>query len=484
MARWAFAIEDLSPERALRWSQLVLSCMLALGIGFILLSTWLSTELLFLVTGALLGGFVLAMLARDEVVLLSAILAGFIAAARHEEGFQIEEILYGLIYLSYLTYWFVSRLFFYRDDILRTKVDWALFLFLAYVTCSLVLTPILDGDMAAALSEWLSISMLAFYFPIKEICIRQRHRIPQKPILLSLSFVGVFIAIRNVLDYRRGLGEADYLWQIASGRVVLNEHVLMLAGVGTLAFMIHSATKRHFVLFGTLFTIFGTGVLIGQSRAVWVSFALGMAVIFLFVEQRKRIQIVIAGTVGLAFVLLMSFLYFDNFFNVMFAGFADRLFSLRTAIVEDISLINRFVEIEAAWEHIKRNPIVGYGFGVPIRYYSLVYEATRVNSFIHNGFVGVLYRHGLIGFGLLYFYFFGSIWLAFRTVRMRPIIKMDYVIALAAVACLVAESLAGTTENPFATSDKTFIIAAITGLAAATYESVRRENLAPFDRRT
>ena len=104
------------------------------GIGFrpsllIMLGAWLSTLLLAVLAAAFLAALVFGAVARNEIFLLCAVLAGFVVSANYEAGFQIQEVFYGLLYFGYLTYWFLSRFFFYRDPVLKTPIDWALFFF-------------------------------------------------------------------------------------------------------------------------------------------------------------------------------------------------------------------------------------------------------------------------------------------------------------------------------------------------------------------
>lgn len=471
-------IRRIEPESFWIWTRALLVAGFGLFAVLILFSAAQSVMALLAICGVISGAILFTFLARNEVALLCAILAGFVVVVRYEEGFQVEEAIYGLLYLGYLAYWFISRLFFYRDDVLRTRIDWALFLFLIYVTLSLVLTPLQDGRMSWAVSEWLSISMLAFYFPIKEVCIRRRDHVPQKAVLMSLGFVALFVAIRNLNDYRVGLSQAEYLWQIASGRVVMNEHILLMAGIASLLFLLYARTWTNRVVLGVLFFLFSSGVIIGQSRAVWVSLALGIAVVFFFVEKRKRIQLLVLGALSLAAVLIVGALVFDDFFSVLVAGFTGRLLSLQTALTQDISLINRFHEIKAAWTYVEKNPIVGHGFGVPFKYYSMVYEATRVSSYVHNGYVGVMYRHGFVGFFLVMFFYFGTIWCCFRLAMRRSGSRFHRLMAITAVACLTAEALLANSANPFATSDTSLIIGAAAALGAASRhhaEEVSRE---------
>jgi hypothetical protein len=118
---------------------------------------------------------------------------------------------------------------------------------------------------------------------------------------------------------------------------------------------------------------------------------------------------------------------------------------------------------------------MGYGFGVPFRYYSLIYESTRETTFVHNGYVGLLYRHGLIGTGLLMFAYAGSALSGLRLYRAQVGSEWHRVLGLAAVAALSAEALVALSGNPFAVSDKTLIIACTCALAVGSADAVRRE---------
>ncbi len=464
----SLSLDALTPERLFAWTRPLLYAGLTFGLLLILLGAWLSTLLLVALAGASLAALVFGVLARNEIALLCAVLAGFVVSANYEAGFQIQEILYGLLYFGYLTHWFTSRLFFYRDHVLKTPIDWALFLFLIYVTLSLGLTPLLGGNIQFAISEWLAITMLAFYFPIKEICIRRADLLPQKPILMSLGFVTLFIALRNFWFYQTDINNAEFLWQIATGRVVTNEHVLLMGGLIALTILLYSRKKLHATAIAGIFTILSAAIVIGQSRALWVSYMLGIAVIFLCVNRKKKFWIVSIGAFGGIMFLAMGTLVFDNFFSLIIAGLTQRFLSLQTATVEDLSLINRFFEARAALEYISMNPVMGYGFGVPLKYYSLVYEWTHETSFIHNGPVGIWYRHGLIGLGLLGTFYIGTIARTIRILRIPASARLDRIVAIFVMACLIAESLVGNTENPFATGDKTLFIGALAGLAAAS----------------
>jgi O-antigen ligase len=247
--------------------------------------------------------------------------------------------------------------------------------------------------------------------------------------------------------------------------VVENEHVLLMMGLVALVLVLFSTRTWSRAVALLTFLLFVSGVIIGQSRAVWISFVLGGLVILVLIDRRRRLQLVGYGLSSVVIALLVGLLVFPEFYVLIVAGLADRFYSLGSAVTSDLSLVNRFEEMGAAWKYIRLNPIVGYGFGVPIEYYSLVYELSYRTSFIHNGPIGVWYRHGLIGFGLIYFYYFASL---MRGVRLsRHGAGFYKVLGIAVAACFTAEALLGNSENPFATSDKTLFIGVLAGLVAA-----------------
>lgn len=460
----------IDPVRWTRWAGALVTLGFAFSLFLVLAFAWLAPALLWVPPALVIGAMALAWLSGDELRLLVGILAGFVVAVGYKEGFQPEEALYGLLYLGYLAYWFVSRLFFYRDDILATRVDRALFAFLVWITGSFALTALFRGSFSTAVSELLALTMLAFYFPVKELALRRPEA--YRRILGALAFVATFVVVRNLVEYRAEQAGAQHLWQIATGRVVENEHLLLMVGLIALTVALFARRPRLRWAAAGGFLLYTAGVIIGLSRAVWVSYVLGIFVIFLLVDRRRRGRLVLFGLAGLSGVMLVGYLVFPGMFALIFAGLVDRIFSLETAATGDISLVNRFLEMSAAWDHIVRNPIVGYGFGVPIKYYSLVYELTHETSFIHNGYIGVWYRHGLVGFLLLYGFYFTSMWHAVKLSRSGHTAFAP--IGIAVAACLVAEALLGNTENPFATSDKVLFIGVMAGLVAAGRTVVER----------
>ena len=163
----------IDPVRWTRWAGALVTLGFAFALFLILAFAALAPGLVWIPPILIAGALAMVWMTGDELRLLVGVIAGFISVVGYKKGFQPEEAVYGLLYLGYLAYWFVSRLWFYRDDILATGVDRALFGFLVWVTGSFAVTVLFGGSLSVAVSEWLAITMLAFYFPVKEICLRR-----------------------------------------------------------------------------------------------------------------------------------------------------------------------------------------------------------------------------------------------------------------------------------------------------------------------
>ncbi|NND70485.1 MAG: O-antigen ligase family protein [Rhodothermales bacterium] len=411
-----------------------------------------------------IGALFFWLIRRDDLLVLCAVLLAFAPVSGYEAGFQLSEIVYGLGYLSYLSFWLLREVLKrrYQTDL----VDKTMFIFLVWVTVLFPLTFVFDGNPKSAISEWLSISMLAFFFPVRHL-VRTDNRGLFYVTVCSLC-VCVWIAARNFIEYQTGLSNAEYIWQIASSRVPTNEHVLMAGAICSVVLLMSSRQRRMQLLLLPVTLLLIGGVIIGQSRAVWVSLALGFFIAFLVSAPAiRRRFFVYAGLAGSA-LFVVGLILLDDIGAIVRIGLSDRLGSLSSAVSSDISLINRFIETRAVWDKVIDNPIVGYGFGVPYRYYSIVYELSWSTSFVHNTFVGLLYKHGLIGFVLVATFTFTSISKCISLLKQKS--PGPQICAVVVISILVALFLASTTNNMLAKSDTTLALAILLGVACGTHD--------------
>jgi O-antigen ligase len=410
---------------------------------------------------------------KSDLRIVFCLIVLFVTVVRYKAGIQVGEVLFGLGFFGFLFYWTIRKLITNPNGFAQNSSDYLLLAYLAFATLTIPFSVVNGADIGEMFSEYVALMMLAMYFPVRDLAAKEPRAI--RWIIAAVGILAVYVVARNLFTYAARLGSAEHLWQIATGRVTHNEHVLMMMTVGAVAVLGVIDRFKHQLGVLVIAGICGTGVIIGQSRALWLATLLGLGVVFLFVTKKNKVRLLLFGSASLGAVLLAAYVVMGGeMLSVVIAGLMDRFFSLETAATQDVSLVNRFLEMDAVFRASLASPIIGHGFGVPYDYYSIVYHHTHVQSFVHSGYLGLFYRHGLLGIVL----FFGFCLMAFmngvRLIRKRGTIpREDFAVGLWVCGAFVAISLVANSENPLATSDKTLLIGIVSGLAAGAFQRNR-----------
>ena len=441
----------------------------AFGFAMVLLVfiTWKLDWILPFIPVVLLGGVGIWWLFQRPLLNLAVVLCSFVLIADFEEGIQITEVFYGLYYMSFLGYWFFKRLFLDDKPVFERPEEKALWIFLILVTLSIPLTLLFGGTFKLWLGEWLSLSLLGFYFPVKEAVIK--HDQGLKVVIGVVLFVGLVVLGRNVLEYKQAITDAVQAWEIAKGRAVTNEGLLMVPAFFSLAMYLFSVEWKQKTIFLGLFIAFFGGLILTQSRGYWVAFFLGALVLFWLIPRQQKGRLLATGVVTGVVVFAIATIVLGDVLMLVLGGLLDRLVSIGSATTKDISLVNRFLETGAVWEHIKTNPILGHGMGVSYRFFDITYEFSDSKPFIHNGYIALWYKFGVWGPALILTFLGICIRRAFVVVRQNQGDRLMATASLAVIACLAAFSLSANTSNPFYINDPMFIFSVMTGMVGGCY---------------
>ncbi len=471
----SIASADVPAAEALwKWGRIALAGSLALGLAIVLLVAWSGSAMMSMALPALIPAAVgVVYLFRRPTLNLVVVLVGFVAVADNQAGFQLTEIIYGLYLYAVLLHWYAKRGIFRREPFLHTAEDRALFLFLVLLPFTLLLTVVFGGSLTGAASEIFSLSLLALYFPLKETI--RDHRHGPRLLVLTVVFVGVLVAARNMLEFSQQLSGATQAWQIATGRVVTNDNLLMVSSVFTLTLVLFSRGWLSLGLRMGIFLLCFAGLVMTQSRGYWMAFLLAAGVVFVLADPRIRRRMLGLGILGFAALAGIGVLFFGAYMDLLVGGLAERFASVASAVTRDISLVNRFREAQTVMEHVVRNPIVGHGMGVSYLFYDIAHQATDFDALVHNGYVGLWYKFGLWGLGLLLFFWAGAIRRGVQAYRMKTGSPWMRLCGLAAAASLTAFTLSTVTSNPFFLKDSLFIFSLSAGLAGGAYRRGLRE---------
>lgn len=458
----------LDPIRVDRLGRLIIVAVFSILLLLLLLSAYLWPERLVFFPIALLASFVLTWLFRHPEVNLYIVLASFVTVIGQEEGLQVSEIFYGIYYLAFLATWFIDRLVVRRIPICHSWGDRALFVFLILITLSLPLTFLFDGSFQGYISNWTALSLLGFYFPVRELC--RRDATSTRNILLILAWFGVFVAIRNGIEYRADLGAARYVYQIVRERVILNDGLLMLTSVISFIFLVH--VERKLVRLGLLlvFAICFAGLILTLSRGFWAAFVLGIGVAFLFIDWKQRQRMLFAGTFGGLLLLGASMFFFGDLVRLVFSGLLHRFSSLGAGVISDPSIVSRLIESKGALAYVRENPIIGHGMGVPFRYFDVLTRTTVSRVFIHNGYLSLWYRFGIWGVFLILVFWGNAIYSGLQAFRLREASPLQRIAGLSCASVLVANITSALTSNPFVMGDTILIFGMAAAVAVGTYE--------------
>ena len=410
---------------------------------------------------------------RHPTLNLFVVLIGFVVVANNEAGFQLREIAYALYLYLALACWYVERWVVAREPLLRTRADQALGLFLVLLPCTMVLTMLFGGRLSGAISELFSLSLLALYFPLKEVA--ARYRWAPRALVLTVVTVGLLVALRNYYEYWLMLGRVTQAWQVETGRVVTNDNLLMVSSLFSLTLVIYARSLKSFAAAGLAFFVCFGGLILTQSRGYWMAFLVGFMALLWLTDKRRRGHILLLGGLGLAGMIGVGYLLVGSYMDLLLGGLVERILSIGSAATADLSLVNRFREAATVMELIRLNPIVGYGMGVPYYFYDIAHQLTDFDALVHNGYVGLWYKFGLWGLGLVLFFWGSTIWHGIQAFTLQSCARWTRLCGLAATISLLGFVLSTITSNPFFLKDSLFIFSVTAGLAGGAYLRSRRE---------
>lgn len=335
--------------------------------------------LLLFLLAKLKGGFILA------YILLS------ITFLENNPGIQIIEIPFYIstIILGGFVFFNVIR----GNIKIENTLDKTIFLLHIILVYGLILGIVNGGNIYLAFGETSDFFGILLYFPLMKFMPNQKFT---KHIIIVLLFILVFVLIRNLINYRQIILQAVMQWQAEKARVSSNEFILMF---GALAFMSCASVIKRFIpkLFViSLFLLSFGGLILTQSRGYWISFFLGAAIIFLVINKNGKKTILITllalSITGLFFIKL----FLANEFQLILTGLQERFLTLTSGKL-DVSLYERLLETKTVLGMMIKNPIAGYGLGYTYTKKIVFFHYFTETSYVHNGYLAMWLKFGLVG---------------------------------------------------------------------------------------
>lgn len=394
------------------------------------------------------------------------VLAG--VALQRTDGIQLEEILFAAYYLPFLVGWYVLRIAVYREPLVWTARDWGVLAFLVAIHVHIGIGVLNGARPEDIQGDWLALSMMAFYFPVREVC--ARYPGGTRLMVAGFLFLALIALVRNLLATRETITTAAYAWEVARVRVTANE-IAMTAGAVVCASLAADARRRSHLLMASVgFAALTVGVVLTQWRAYYVTLAIAVLLLVVMSDRSGRRRLFGLVLAGGALGAALLYLVLGDGLTLLALGVLDRLLSIGTATETDVSLINRFAETDAALAYILRNPVLGYGLGTTFGFFDMITDRTLVKPYAHNGYVSLWFKLGIIGVGSVLWLWGRTLWDGWALVRNRVTMQpIERTANRAAWSMLVALIPSFAVSAPFTTSDTTLcfvlLVAVVGGLA-------------------
>lgn len=369
------------------------------------------------------------------------------------EGISIVEVAFGVYFFGYVGYWFLRRSVFLGEKIARDRADALLLTFLSLCAGSVVVVAVVGGRLVDWLREFLTISHLLLYFPAREV---MKTRRGVRVVAAAILVVTGTVAILSLYNYNVATAAAVYLWELVGGRQSFGDHYFFPMTVFALALLTCSHTMRSHILLGGLFTLYSVSLAITFSRGFWIAAAAGALVLFLLGggKERWRMGSIVALSAGAALVL--STILLGNLAGPIADALAVRLTS---AGLRDLSLLERLGESRAVLDLFLASPVIGHGIGASFMHYDIILKTTTESTFVHNGYLFLLFKVGLVGTAVFLGFFMYVLFQAVSLLRMRASTDwVDTAILRGAIAVLAGMALVTITSNVFVTKQSLLIL--------------------------
>ena len=361
--------------------------------------TFLILGLVFLLEGdapIVLGGIValiagLTYIVSNPQVIPYLFLAITLLVFDNQDGLQVPELIYFTLSSALIGVVLIPRLL--SGKMKPVNMLDKSFYFLIFVTffglfIGLLFTPGLNP-----------ISEYTYFLPVYGYFFYRYSENPEQSmrwLLTIFVFLCVYVIIRNFLNYQQILLDAVADWEVEKARVAKEETMVMAACMLGGLYYLFGKNVWHKLL-GLGFTgVSFAGLILTQSRGFWVAALFGFGVIFLMVERKKKLEVLaVVGVLGLVGFLIAQ-LFFTEKFDLVLRGITERFSSLGTGQV-DVSLYERYLESIQVISMMVDNPITGYGLAFPYHRYDTNIFRYRIFSYVHNGYIGVWFKFGLLG---------------------------------------------------------------------------------------
>lgn len=329
-----------------------------------------------------------------------AVMIGLFFHSR-SEGVSVIDAVSSAFFNGSIYIWFIYKVFMKKEKAALNLGDWLILAFFILLVFNSIIAYFNDANMLIWIREYLVISIVLIYFPIRSI-LKTEEELKRFMVFLSIVIIGVGM-YQGYLYYTK-LNEiiVQYAFELKTG-VNVNQTLYTVASAFGFVFTFNQL-KRKYEISTMLFTGIAVISLVATfSRTFWVILAGFILLMFLFFPLNKKIKIINYLLIVLAIFFILAYLLMKENLFLYLQVIVDRFLSSADG-KRDMSVVARLVEWEQVIKLIFQNPLSGNGMGKTFQFYSPIDLYTLHTDIIHNGYLFILFRAG-IPLSLLYFGF-------------------------------------------------------------------------------
>jgi len=373
------------------------------------------------------------------------------------------ELAYAGLFVATLVGWFL------REGrtadgrrLLRSPVGISLIAFMGLCVFSIVLVVVYGTSPLWWFRDLVRFSYLLLFFPIAGAVRTRRDALV---VLLCLLSVVLYHAGVTITWYTQAVHSTSAFWQISNQRVAVHEIFATATLVASFAVFlrVRSRAAQITVLLTSFIGLIALGI--SFTRGYWLAAALACVIVALVLRGPVRRVVAFAAIMLLGVVGVGVAVFSAKFFGII-ASMAERA-STVTSPLQALSVQERVAETRSVLEMLRSCWMLGRGLGVEVSYMSPIKNFVITRPFLHNAFLFIWLKLGLVGLAsFLVFYFRGLRLTVLALARTHsPVIRA---LLAAGMAVLIAALPLSFTSPQFYDKSSALVLALSLGLAHAT----------------
>lgn len=380
--------------------------------------------------------------------------SSFLFFSDSEAGISAVDVIIAVFYNGVLFIWLFWQLAVKRNKLVDNYADLSIFLFFIFVLLNLIISLLNDVNFLDWLREFTLLSMILYYFPIREYFTEKKHIITLLILFLLSTLCIVFMQYYGY--YKITYKGLEYAWQLIHSIRLNMALFAILISYGTIFLLYQKKLLNKLLLISIV--ILSSGALISTfARTFWLVAIILLFIVFLYIPISQKLRMTRYSFILIVLLFAMITLIFKGNAEIVFSAITQR-FTSSTKGTKDISVRARLDEYKVIYKKIEQYPLGGSGMGKEFSFHEPILKYEKRTDFIHNGYLFFSYR---LGIPVLCIFLFSFIYFIIKAENYSRLLKDNFykLLALGSLCSLILMLVSDFSTTQFLQRDGVFILA-------------------------